>query len=198
MKWVDFSEKLLRMNLPVFTLREALKVSGLKYNTGRMQITRWVRMQHLARLKNGLYALRGPLDRGEIPAFYIANRLYTPSYVSLESALNYYDLIPEQTFAVISLCSKPTRKYIVMQTSYVFRSVQPRFLTGYVVEKEMGFDIRIAEREKAVVDYLYFTIIDKTVPLERLDVKGLDHRKMYRYASLLKEERLVPLIRRLC
>ncbi len=198
MKWIDFSEKLLRMNLPVFTLREALKVSGLKYDTGRMQIARWVKMQRLVRLKNGLYVLKGPLDRGEIPVFYIANRFYLPSYISLESALSYYDLIPEQTFAAISVCSKPTRKYVVLRTSYVFRSVQPGFLTGYVVEKEMGFDVRIAEREKAAIDYLYFTIIDRTVPLERLDLKGLDYKKMYQYASLLKEERLLPLMRRLC
>jgi predicted transcriptional regulator of viral defense system len=198
MKWIDFSETLLRMKLPVFTLREALKVSRLKYNTGKMQIARWVRLQRLVRLKNGLYALRGPFDRGEIPAYYIANRLYIPSYVSLESALSYYDLIPEQTFAVTSVCSKPTRKYVVTRTSYLFRSVQPRFLTGYSVEKEMGFDIRIAEKEKAMVDYLYFTIVDNAVPVDRLDVNGLDMGKMHRYASMLKEERLMPLIKRLC
>lgn len=198
MKWIDFSERLLRMNLPVFTLREALKVSGLEYDTGRTQIARWVRMQRLVRLKNGLFALKGPLDRGEIPVFYTANQFYSPSYISLESALSYYNLIPEQTFAVMSVCSKPTRKYVVMQTSYVFRSVQPRFLTGYVVEKEMGFDIRIAEREKAVVDYLYFTIVDKTSPLDRLDLNSLNRKKLYEYASLIKEEKLMRLIRKLC
>ncbi|OHD64480.1 MAG: hypothetical protein A2176_05960 [Spirochaetes bacterium RBG_13_51_14] len=198
MKWIDYNEKLLGLNLPVFTLREALRLSGLNYDTGRMQISRWVKMHRLVRLKNGLYALKGPLDRGKIPAFYIANRLYSPSYISLESALSFYSLIPEIAFALTSVCSKPTRKFSVMQTSYVYRSVQPKFLTGYVVEKEMGFSIRLAEKEKAVVDYLYFTIVDKTDPLERLDLGGLDRKKMYGYASLLKEEKLMPLIRRLC
>jgi predicted transcriptional regulator of viral defense system len=198
MKWTDFSEKLLRLNLPVFTLREALRLLDLDYNTGRMQISRWVKMQYLVRLKNGLYVLKGPLDRGEISEYYIANRLYSPSYVSLESCLSYYNLIPEITFSVTSISSKPTRKFLVEQTSYIFRSVQPRFFTGYVIEKQKGLSIRIAEREKAVVDYLYFTIIEKMSPLERLSLKGLSRKKMRTYASLVKEEKLNLLIKKLC
>ena len=188
----------MRMHLPVFTLREALRVSGMNYDTGRVQISRWVKLQRLVRLKNGLYALRGPLDRGEIPANHIANRLYTPSYVSLESALSYYDLIPEQAFAVTSVCSKPTRKFEVMRSLYVYRSVQPGFLTGYVVEQEMGFSVRIAEKEKAVVDYLYFTIVDKTSPLERLELKGLNRKHLYFYAALLRDDKLMQRITHLC
>jgi predicted transcriptional regulator of viral defense system len=198
MKWVDFNEKLLRLNLPVFTLREALRILSLGYDTGRMQISRWVRMRYLIRLKNGLYALKGLLDRGEISEYYIANRLYVPSYVSLESALNFYNLIPEIAFSVTSISSKPTRKFQVEQTSYLYRSVQPRYFTGYVIEKERGFSIRIAEKEKAVVDYLYFTIIEKTSPLERLTLKGLDQKKMHGYASLVKTDKLISLIKRLC
>ncbi len=198
MKWVDFNEKLLRMNLFVFTLREALRLLNLGYDTGRMQVSRWVRMHRLVRLKNGLYALKGPLDRGEISDYYIANRLYSPSYVSLESALSFYGLIPEIAFSVTSVCSKPTRRFLVERTSYVYRSVQPRYLTGYIIENEKGFSVRIAEKEKAVVDYLYFTVVDKTNPLERLSLKGLDRKKMYEYASLIKEEKLMQLIRLLC
>jgi predicted transcriptional regulator of viral defense system len=198
MKWIDFSEKLLRLGLPVFTLREALRFLGLGYDTGRMQISRWVKMHYLMRLKNGLYVLKGPLDRGEVSEYYIANRLYAPSYVSLESALSFYNLIPEIAFSVTSISSKPTRKFLVGQTSYVYRSVQPRFFTGYVIEKQKGLSIRIAEKEKAVVDYLYFTIIEKTSPLERLSLKGLNRKKMRAYASLVKEEKLIFLIKKLC
>ncbi|MBE0432599.1 hypothetical protein IBX73_03930 [candidate division WOR-3 bacterium] len=198
MKWIDFGEKLLRLNLPVFTLREALRLSGFEYDTGRMQISRWVRMRYLARLKNGLYALKGPLDRGEISEYYIANRLYSPSYVSLESALNFYNLIPEVAFAVTSISSKPTRRFMVEQTSYIHRSVQPRFFTGYVIEKQRGHSVRIAEKEKAVVDYLYFTIVDKTNPLERLSLKGLNRKKARDYAALVKEAKLMSLIQSLC
>jgi predicted transcriptional regulator of viral defense system len=198
MKWLDFNEELLRLDLRVFTLREALRFLGLNYNTGRMQISRWVKMHRLVRLKNGLYALKGSIDRGEISEYYIANRLYSPSYVSLESALSFYNLIPEIAFSVTSICSKPTRKFSVEQTSFTYRSVQPRYLTGYTVEKEKGSSIRIAEKEKAVVDYLYFTIVDKTSPLERLSLTGLNRKKMFDYASLVKEEKLMLLIRRLC
>jgi len=198
MKWVDFHEKLLRLNLTVFTLREALRLLGLDYDTGRMQISRWVRMDYLARLKNGLYALKGFLDRGEISEYYIANRLYSPSYVSLESALSFYNLIPEIAFSVTSISPKATRKFLIEHTPYVYRSVQPRFFTGYIVEKQKGSSIRIAEKEKAVVDYLYFTVIEKASPLERLMFKGLNERKMREYASLVKQQKLMSLIKKLC
>jgi predicted transcriptional regulator of viral defense system len=198
MKYIDFSEKLLKLSLPVFTLREALRILGYEYNTGRMQISRWAKMGHLVRLKNGLYALKGPLDRGEIPEYYIANRLYAPSYISLESALSFYNLIPETAFAVTSISPKLTRKFAILQTSYVYRSVQPRFFTGYVIDRQGSFSIRIAEKEKAVIDYLYFTIFDKTDPLERLALKPLSRKKMYFYAALSKDQKLTTLVKRLC
>src|SRR3972149_3438905 len=50
------------------------------------------------KIRNGLYALRDDQPQEEV----IANRLYAPSYISFEYALNRYDIIPEIVYAVTS------------------------------------------------------------------------------------------------
>jgi len=198
MKWIDFNDRMLRLGLPAFSLREGLRLTGLDYAAGKTQFGRWASAGRLIRLKNGLYLLKSPYERGEIPEYYVAGRLYYPSYVSLESALSFYNLIPETAFQVTSVATKPTRRFEVESTFYTYRTVRPRYFTGYVVERHRGFSVRIAEREKAVVDYLYFSIRDRTEPLERLSLKGLNPRKMLAYARLNGSKKLLQLVEGLC
>ena len=55
----------------------------------------------------GFYLLAGqPVDRQFL--FHAANRIYPPSYVSLEAALKYYGLIPEETFQITSVSTRPS------------------------------------------------------------------------------------------
>src|SRR3989338_11587014 len=54
------------------------------------------------KLRNGLYALRSDTPH----ELEIANRLYGPSYVSLEYALGFYRLIPETVYTVTSITTK--------------------------------------------------------------------------------------------
>ena len=61
------------------------------------------------KLRNGLYTLRSdPPNELEI-----ANRIYGPSYISLEYALAYYRLIPETVYTITSATTKITRKFTV-------------------------------------------------------------------------------------
>jgi len=106
-------------------------------------------------LKRGLYELTYPKDF-VIPDMYIANRLYSPSYISLETALSNYSIIPEVSMAVTSIATKPTRRFKNKHGIFVYRTVRPGAFTGYYVERQGFFDILIAEPEKALIDYIYF------------------------------------------
>src|SRR3989344_3140001 len=60
----------------------------------------------LARLKRGVYCILPPYQKYLPNTFEIAQILYGPSYISLESALSHHGLIPEAVYATTSACMK--------------------------------------------------------------------------------------------
>ena len=61
----------------------------------RRQLSRWTKAGHLYQLRRGLYALAPPFQKVKPHPFVVANRLMPASYVSLQSALRHYGLIPD-------------------------------------------------------------------------------------------------------
>ena len=152
---------------------------------------RWTKAGKIARLRKGVYELTYPARR-VIPDLYIANRLYFPSYVSMETALSRYGLIQEVAMECVSITAKTSRKFTNEYGSFVYHSVQPEAFNGYRTENHGEFEVSIALPEKALVDYLYFKNRKgqkgKTL-FERMDmkaVKKLDRKAMERYASVYK------------
>lgn len=63
------------------------------------------------RVKRDLYVVSPKVHNKEISRELVANHLYSPSYVSLESALAHYGLIPERVYAMRSVCMKLHKQY---------------------------------------------------------------------------------------
>jgi predicted transcriptional regulator of viral defense system len=140
-------------------------------------------------LKRGLYELSYPNPR-DIPDLYIANKMYQPSYVSLETALSFYSIIPEVSMAATSITTKPTRRYRNNHGMFLYRTVKPEIFKGYIIEDIRGFAVLIAEPEKAFIDYLYFRNLRKKRfdwPDQRFDgkkIKAFARKKLHDYARL--------------
>ncbi|MEW6089233.1 MAG: hypothetical protein AB1498_13125 [bacterium] len=155
----------------------------------KTMLYRWVKKGWIYSLKRGLYELTYPKDF-VVSDMYIANKLYNPSYVSLETALSNYSIIPEVSMAVTSLTTKPTRKFKNKHGLFIYRAVKPTAFTGYYVEKHGDFNILIAEPEKALIDFLYFKAYrNNKINLkdERLDrdiISRLSGKKLNKYAKL--------------
>jgi len=98
----------------------------------RRQLVRWVAAGKIIQLRRGLYTLAPPYQKIKPHPFLIANRLLEPSYVSLQSALAYYDLIPEYVPIVTSVT---TGRKALMETplgSFQFQHIQRDRLIGFV------------------------------------------------------------------
>jgi predicted transcriptional regulator of viral defense system len=152
-------------------------------------VYRWRRKGWICALKRGLYELCYPNER-TIPDVYIANRLYGPSYVSLETALSHYGIIPEVSMAVTSITTKPTRRFRNKHGLFIFRSVKTKVFSGYHIEKHRGFEVLYADPEKALVDYLYFHKRDfgagsliADLRLDLLLIQKLSRRRLNMYAK---------------
>ncbi len=155
----------------------------------RQYLSRWKNQGWIGPLKKGLYELTYPEDRS-VPDFFIANKMYAPSYISLETALSHYSIIPEVSMAVVSVTSKTTRRFRNSHGLFIYRSVRPEAFRGYIIEKHNGFNVLIAKPEKALVDYLYFKTLrggtfDKKA--ERIDQKRvgqLNKKRLESYAKI--------------
>ena len=157
----------------------------------KKSIYRWKQKGWIKLLKKGLYELSYPKDF-IIPDLYVANKLYSPSYISLETALSNYSIIPEVSMAVTSISTKSTRTFKNEHGLFTYRTVKPTCFTGYHVMKHDNFSIFIADPEKALIDYLYFkNYRNKAFSLsaERLDkdvVANLKKKKLTEYAKQYK------------
>lgn len=155
----------------------------------RKLMYRWKNKDWVTSLKKGLYEIAYPKPL-HVPDLYVANRMYEPSYVSLETALSHYSVIPEVSMAVTSITSKPTRQYKNSHGLFLYRTVRPEIFKGYSIEEIRGFSVLIAEPEKAFIDYLYFQTYRKKefqMPAQRFDrtkIKAFNKRKVTEYARL--------------
>jgi predicted transcriptional regulator of viral defense system len=109
----------------------------------------------LSRLRRGLYELSYP-EPAVLPDLWVANRLYEPSYVSLETALSLHQLVPETAAQVTSVTTKATRRFTTPHGLFTYSTVRPAAFGGYGLRRLQGREVRIAGPEKALVDRLYF------------------------------------------
>ncbi|MFH1877300.1 MAG: hypothetical protein ABH883_00630 [Candidatus Omnitrophota bacterium] len=190
MKFGELYKILERNRYYIFTYEDiALFFPDENKDNLKITMQRWRKKGWVCSLKRGLHELTFPEDL-VIPDMYVAGKLYTPSYVSLETALSNYSIIPEVSMSVTSITTKPTRRFKNKHGLFTYRTVKPDAFTGYYVEKIQGFDIFMAEPEKAIIDYIYFKAYRnkkfslKEERLEKDVIAGLDMKKMDKYAKL--------------
>ena len=136
---------------PCFSIREIGK-----YFPGfdRRRLVEWQAKGYLEKLRNGHYCFREQPDNEYFRRF-IANQLYRPSYISLESALAWYGVIPEAVFQTLSVTTRKSQRFETTRGVFVYRSLKREFFFGYRFATWQQFKIAIAEPEKALIDYLY-------------------------------------------
>lgn len=156
--------------------------------TFALQLHQWCRKDWIRRLKHGLYEV-AYLEPASSPDFYVANRLYEPSYVSLETALSHYQILPEMAAQVTSVTSKPTRRFRNQHGLFLYFTVQASAFNGYGLLRMQDLEVRIAEPEKAVLDRLYACLRrgedleNVAARWDRAKLKKLNRKKLQNYAQ---------------
>lgn len=107
----------------------------------------------LIRLKRNLFIVNPELTGKETDARLCANHLYGPSYVSLQWALRYYSLIPEQVFMMTSVTTKRSRSFRTPVGSFNYMQVPSGYFPiGINSMEENGVGFLMASPEKALCD----------------------------------------------
>lgn len=191
LKWRRADEILREKGLVIFSLQDFTQSFGLNKNTAVHYLSRHTKEGDIVRLKKGVYAIASPRPN----LYLLANKLYEPSYVSLESGLSYYSLIPEVIYTVTSVTTKPTREFTAFDMRFTYKTIKKEAFTGYQLVKAGEDNVYMADEEKAVMDYLYFVSLGDKRLRERMDVSKLDKKKLVEYAALFNRSSLLNLIK---
>jgi predicted transcriptional regulator of viral defense system len=177
----------------IFSPEEFRRIFGVSLDAAQ-EFIKSHKADLFVKLRNGLYALRSNLPaEGEI-----ANRLYTPSYLSLEYALAHYRMIPEMVYSMTSVTTRTTRAFTAEGRSYEYSRIKRKAFTGYNNLKTDAGVILIAEPEKALADYLYFVDLKLKTLNERLFLNGKVNSKMVmRYLKLFGRKSLTDLAKKI-
>ncbi|OGF50647.1 MAG: hypothetical protein A2231_07885 [Candidatus Firestonebacteria bacterium RIFOXYA2_FULL_40_8] len=172
----------------IFTTSDIKRYLGLSQDALRKLIWRYQKHGVLVKLRNGLYTLRGG---GEPDSFLLANKLYQPSYVSFETALSFYGIIPETVYSVTSATAKLTRNISSLGREFSYRKIKRKAYGGFKPVKIGGNTVLMAEPEKAFADRLYFEFLKKTGPLDRVNARKLNKAIIVKYIKLFGNEKFL-------
>ena len=127
-----------------------------EYRKPRDRIRRLVAAGDIVRVKKGLYVFAAPFRRQLIVREQLANLMYGPSYVSLDSALSFHGLIPERIEAVTSVTTGRSRAFDTPFGAFIYQSLPlTRYASGALLETKGTVPFLIATPEKALVDKVW-------------------------------------------
>jgi predicted transcriptional regulator of viral defense system len=121
----------------------------------RLQLTRWVNRGRIYQLRRGLYSIAPPYQKVKPHPFLVANRLQHSSYVSLQSALAFYSLIPETVNITVSVTTGRPERLGTPLGIFEFRHIKSNLLFGYQMSDLGDQEALVATPEKALLDLVY-------------------------------------------
>lgn len=169
------------------------------------QLARWQRSGHVQQVRRGLYSLAPPYRRRTPHPFLVANRMVKASYVSCQSALAWYGLIPEYTPVTVSVTTVRPGAWITPFGEFRFRHLKPDLWFGYqLVSVSADQQAFVAHPEKALLDLLYLTPgADDPLFLQELRLQHLEQLNLEQLHSFaermgsLKVQRCVQQVNQL-
>lgn len=184
------ANKLKSLNMLVFTPREFQDIFAVSKNTASVFLSNNINSNLFVKLRNNFYILKDTRPSLSL----IANRLYRPSYISLESALSFYEIIPETVYGITSVSTKATREFASEIGIFSYQKIKKEAFIGYQLKNVHGENIFIADAEKALADYLYFVDLKKVSLNDRLYLKNINKKKLMGYISVFNRKSLKKLI----
>jgi predicted transcriptional regulator of viral defense system len=167
----------------ILSIEDISILLSISRESAKVTANRYVQSKQLIRLKRNFYITPNKLERlKEEDYFKIANMLQVPSYVSLMSALSYYNISTQQMQEIIeSIALKRTRNITIENAEFKFLLIKKNLYTNFILEKQFF----IATPEKALVDTIYLTSLGKyNCDFDAIDFNKLDKQKINQIIEL--------------
>ena len=187
--------------LPVIEA-EALYSGTAKRASVEVQLSRWHKSGKLIQLKRGLYVLSETYRKAELYGPAVAAVLHRPSYLSLEKALEFHNLIPEQVVVYTSVTSNRPAVFKTGIGDFKYTHIQKSFFWGYSAATLNGQTAFVALPEKALLDFFYLRhgpVTESYIDELRLqNLEDLDEKRLMQFAKKMNKPKLFRAAEQLC
>jgi predicted transcriptional regulator of viral defense system len=161
----------------------------------RRQLSRWTKAGKLHQVRRGLYALASPFQKMKPHPFVVANRLVRSSYITSQSALAFYGMIPEHVSTVTSVTTLRPGQWKTPLGIFQFQHLRSALFFGYRwTDLGGGQEAFVATSEKALLDLVYLQPgADSVEYLRELRLQHLDQLntvELARMANLTQKPKL--------
>lgn len=165
-------KELRNIRKPYFGYQELANALGIHAASARVAAGRYVKQGLLVRLKRNLYVLREVWNAaGREEKFTLANLGQTSSYISLTTALDYYEITTQmQRDFFESIAIKRTKEILINGGNFRYTKIAGNLYFGF--RREKGFFI--ATPEKALLDAFYLMSYGRY----EIDLSALDAEKI--------------------
>lgn len=158
---------------------EALaRALGITRDSARVAASRYVKQGLLVRIKRNLYVLKDTWKNASLEEkFQIANMGLVPSYISLVTALEYYELTTQvQRDFFESIALQRNKEIVVNKTVLTYTKISRNLYFGF----HRGKNFFIAKPEKALLDALYLTSLGRySLDNFAIEFNKLDQEQLY-------------------
>ena len=197
MNYFEFRKRI--EELPYFETKELKLILGGDFSaTTLVNLKNWLKKGHLIMLRRGLYAVSEMKSR--LDSIVFATKIYSPSYVSMETALSFYGIIPEAVFTVTSITTRKTNKFSTPVGNFSYQKIKKEAFGGFETRKQDGVSYNMALPEKAMADFLYLNrnILDGSSERFRSyrfnEEFEFDVKKLMQFSKAFKNKKLSFLI----
>jgi len=193
--WLEFRSKMEPFR--VFSIRDIQKMMP---GMNSMNLVRWQQKGYLVKIIKGWYCFSEYRSVENI-SWLASNLIYYPSYISLHSALSYYNLIPEAIYITTSVSTRKTRKFNTVIGNYSYNSIKrSAFGFGHKLidmnSERNSRKILIADLEKALLDFFYINHQYNTetdmedLRLDQMVLKTMNMTNFYDYLDKFENKAL--------
>ena len=146
-------------NLPYISKTALANYLGKNCNTLRNSIAYWKKIGKLIQVKRGFYVFKKFLEKGDNYKYYprfLATKMIEPSYLSMESVLQDYQMLTDVVYGYSVVTVKKTNTIENEFGTFNYQSIKKELFTGYSEESYGAMKWYVASKAKALFDYIYF------------------------------------------
>jgi len=192
-------DKLWHFPAPVATESQLAQLLGGSADSYSARINRAVATGQLIRIKRGIFSLGKRLAARPLHSFEIAQFIYGPSYISLESALSYHGLIPEAVYMTTSACILRNKTFRNSLGDFSYNRLPiNNFFIGVECIQEGDNQFLMASPWKALLDYIYcrkenwcdFTPVEESLRIELSELPKITRTELINFKKYYHSKRI--------
>lgn len=133
--------------------RDLIMYELKEYASPKSKLTQMIQKGEVTKIVRGVYS-----TSKDDPRLPVASMIYSPSYISFETALDYHQMIPERTYEIMSAGFRlnKNKHFDTPFGRYSFHYLPDAvFPLALEPAEESGYGFRLATKEKALCDTLY-------------------------------------------